>query len=188
MTILFTDLRKSTQLYQEIGDAPAFGLVMNHFDVLKVAIAEHGGAIVKTIGDAIMAVFRRPVAALQAALQAQRVLANPPNGMRPLFLKAGIHSGPCIAVTLNERLDYFGSTVNIAARLTSISDGEQIIISDVAQADPEVAALHSPAQRQAPEQAQNSQDGVVAPLHFESFQTEIRGFEGAQFKLWRVVG
>ncbi len=188
MTILFTDLRKSTQLYQEIGDAPAFGLVMNHFDVLKVAIAEHGGAIVKTIGDAIMAVFRRPVAALQAALQAQRVLANPPGEMRPLFLKVGIHSGPCIAVTLNERLDYFGSTVNIAARLTSISNGEQIIISDVVQADPEVAVLHSPAQRQAPEQVQDGHDGVVAPLHFESFQTEIRGFEGAQFKLWRVVG
>ena len=60
LTVLFTDLRDSTKLYREIGDATAFGRVMNHFDVLRKAIAEHDGAIVKTIGDAVMAVFRTP--------------------------------------------------------------------------------------------------------------------------------
>ena len=71
LTVLFTDLRNSTQLYREIGDATAFGRVMNHFDVLKRVIAEADGALVKTIGDAVMAVFRRPVSALKAMLSAQ---------------------------------------------------------------------------------------------------------------------
>jgi len=100
LTILFTDLVDSTRMYREIGDAPAFGLVMNHFDVLHDAIEAEGGAIVKTIGDAVMAGFRRPVSALRAMARAQEVLAQPPAGQRPLFLKAAIHSGPSIAVTL----------------------------------------------------------------------------------------
>src|SRR6185503_13332040 len=72
LTVLFTDLRNSTRLYREIGDATAFGRVMNHFDVLRKTITEQDGAIVKTIGDAVMAVFRRPVAAVLAVRQAQK--------------------------------------------------------------------------------------------------------------------
>src|ERR1051325_10297994 len=90
LTVLFTDLRGSTQLYREIGDAPAFGRVMNHFDVLREAIAEEDGALVKTIGDAVMAVFRHPAAALRAILKAQAKLASPPEGGQPLKLKVGI--------------------------------------------------------------------------------------------------
>src|SRR5256884_939544 len=60
LTVLFTDLKGSTRLYREIGDATAFGQVMSHFDVLKEVIAAHDGALVKTIGDAVMAVFRQP--------------------------------------------------------------------------------------------------------------------------------
>src|ERR1700730_15067646 len=97
LTVLFTDLRNSTRLYVEIGDATAFGRVMNHFDVLKQAIAAEDGALVKTIGDAVMAVLREPVAALRAMIHAQRMLAAPPDGSAPLTLKAGIHAGPCIA-------------------------------------------------------------------------------------------
>ncbi|CAN5511605.1 hypothetical protein BH20ACI3_BH20ACI3_01110 [soil metagenome] len=128
LTVLFTDLRHSTQLYREIGDATAFGRVLNHFDVLKKAIAEADGALVKTIGDAVMGVFRDSASALKAVLMAQQVLAAPPEGTAPLTLKAGMHSGPCIAVTLNERLDYFGSTVNMAARLEGLSTGDDVII------------------------------------------------------------
>src|SRR5213079_830494 len=80
LTVLFTDLRNSTRLYREIGDATAFGRVMNHFDVLRKAIAEHDGALVKTIGDAVMAVFRQPSAALKAMLDAQEQLADPATG------------------------------------------------------------------------------------------------------------
>src|SRR5213079_14081 len=75
-------------------DATAFGRVMNHFDVLKQAIAAEDGALVKTIGDAVMAVFRQPENALRAMLKAQRVLAE--HTENPLTLKAGMHLGPCI--------------------------------------------------------------------------------------------
>src|SRR5207245_4317679 len=120
LTVLFTDLRNSTQMYREIGDATAFGHVMNHFDVLKQAIAEEDGALVKTIGDAVMAVFRRPASALRAMLKAQQQLASPQDGMQPVTVQAGLHTGPCIAVTLTDRLAYFASTVNKPARPESL--------------------------------------------------------------------
>ncbi|HVQ39511.1 MAG TPA: adenylate/guanylate cyclase domain-containing protein, partial [Pyrinomonadaceae bacterium] len=170
LTVLFTDLRNSTQLYREIGDATAFGRVMNHFDVLKKAIAEEDGALVKTIGDAVMAVFRHPPAALRAMLRAQETLAAPPDGGPPLTLKAGIHTGPCIAVTLNDRLDYFGSTVNMAARLEGLSTGNDVIISRALHDDPEVRELV------------DSEDLEASP-----FDVELKGFEKERFELWRVT-
>ena len=170
-TIVFTDLRDSTRLYRNIGDAPAFGRVLDHFTVLRRAVAEEDGAVVKTIGDAIMAVFPRPVSALRALLSAQDELAAPANGQTPLFLKAGLHHGPCIAVTLNDRLDYFGSTVNLAARLERYSSGEDVIISDIVRSDPEVALLLSqPGQ------------GIEAVR----FEAHLKGFDERQFPLWRV--
>ncbi len=171
LTILFTDLVGSTQLYRDIGDAPAFGLVMNHFDVLLAEIAAADGAVVKTIGDAVMAVFRDPAAALKAMLSAQEKLANPPEGERPLCLKAALHHGPCIGVSLNGKFDYFGSTVNIAARLEKFATGADVILSQTAGADPEVVRFLADA---APE--------VTAT----SFQSELRGFGAESFTLWRV--
>ena len=167
LTILFTDLRDSTRLYREIGDAPAYGSVVSHFDVLRSAVADEGGAIVKTIGDAVMAVFRRPVSSLRAVLHAQRELATPPTGARSLFLKAGIHLGPCIAVTLNDRLDYFGSTINAAARIVGLSDGEDIVVSGAVKADPEVARFL----------------GGYDVTHLD---TVLKGFDDERFELWRV--
>jgi class 3 adenylate cyclase len=170
LTVLFTDLKRSTQLYREVGDATAFGLVMNHFDVLKKAISEEDGALVKTIGDAVMAVFRHPPAALRAMLRAQQMLAAPPDGGSPLTLKAGIHTGPCIAVTLNDRLDYFGSTVNLAARLEGLSTGDDVIISRALYDDPEVRALVDSGEIKA-----------------NAFDVELKGFEKERFELWRVT-
>ncbi|HBB88362.1 MAG TPA: hypothetical protein DC047_12175 [Blastocatellia bacterium] len=169
LTVLFTDLRHSTQLYREIGDATAFGRVMNHFDVLKRVITDEDGALVKTIGDAVMAIFRQPVAALRAMLAAQELLAAPPDGMPPLTLKAGIHEGPCIAVTLNDRLDYFGSTVNMAARLEALSTGDDVVISHAIYDDGEVRELL---------RAENLQ---AAP-----FEIMLKGFDEERFELWRV--
>jgi class 3 adenylate cyclase len=172
ITIVFTDLRGSTRLYREIGDAPAFGRVMNHFDVLREAIASEGGGIVKTIGDAVMAVFQRPVEALRAMLRAQYLLAHPPQGFEPLQLKAGIHSGPCIAVTLNERLDYFGSTVNMAARLEGLSAGQGVIITNDVRFDPEVAEWLAQQQEH---------------LAVEPFTRTLKGFDAEEFELHQVV-
>jgi adenylate cyclase len=171
LTVLFTDLKDSTRLYREIGDAPAFGSVMNHFDVLRSAIAEEDGALVKTIGDAVMAVFRRPASALRAIFKAQKRLANPPAGMRPLKLKVGIHAGPSIAVTLNERLDYFGCTVNMAARLEGLSTGEDVVISSIVHADPEVSELLS------------TKDCNLTAAPFEQM---LKGFDEESFTLWRI--
>jgi class 3 adenylate cyclase len=171
LSILFTDLRGSTRLYQEIGDAPAFGRVLDHFDVLKGAIAEEEGALVKTIGDAVMAVFPRPVAGVRAMLRAQGILANPPGDLLPLFLKAGVHHGPCIAVTLNDRLDYFGSTVNMAARLEGLSTGGDVVITDAIHDDPEIAELLG---------------GEDSEFSAEPFEATLKGFEGP-VRLWRVA-
>ncbi|HEY6230762.1 MAG TPA: adenylate/guanylate cyclase domain-containing protein [Pyrinomonadaceae bacterium] len=170
LTVLFTDLRNSTQLYREIGDATAFGRVMNHFDVLKKVIAESDGALVKTIGDAVMAVFREPVSAVKAMLKAQELLAAPADGSPPLRLKAGIHTGPCIAVTLNDRLDYFGSTVNMAARLEGLSSADDVIISGALYDDPEVREFIANENLQA-----------------DAFEITLKGFQEEQFALWRVA-
>jgi class 3 adenylate cyclase len=169
LTVLFTDLRNSTQLYREIGDATAFGRVMSHFDVVRKSIAEHDGAIVKTIGDAVMAVFRSAADGLLAMLEVQQALAEPSDGSRPLQLKAGLNTGPCIAVTLNDRLDYFGSTVNMAARLESLSSGSDVIISRSVYEDPRVQEL-------------------IESDHFDAvpFDMTLKGFENERFELWRV--
>ncbi|HKZ81641.1 MAG TPA: adenylate/guanylate cyclase domain-containing protein [Pyrinomonadaceae bacterium] len=171
ITVLFTDLRDSTRLYRQIGDATAFGRVMNHFDVLKKAISDEGGALVKTIGDAVMAVFREPGPALRAMLTAQQILASPGEGNSPLTLKAGMHMGPCIAVTLNERLDYFGSTVNMAARLESLSSGNDVVVSREVFNDPEVRQLLG---------------AVENNLQATPFTVTLKGFELEQFELWRI--
>lgn len=172
LTVLFTDLRDSTRLYREIGDAPAFGLVRNHFDVLHDTIAAEDGAIVKTIGDAVMAVFRRPVSALRAMMKAQHILANPVGGERPLQLKAAVHAGHSIAVTLNERLDYFGTNINIAARLEKFSQGDDLIISNFVYCDPEVQELLQDAQ---------------SPLKAAPFTAQLKGFDDEWFNLWRIA-
>ncbi|HEX5883983.1 MAG TPA: adenylate/guanylate cyclase domain-containing protein [Pyrinomonadaceae bacterium] len=169
LTVLFTDLRHSTQLYREIGDATAFGRVMSHFDVVRKAIAEHDGAIVKTIGDAVMAVFRSAADGLLAMLEVQEALAAPPDGSIPLQLKAGLNTGPCIAVTLNDRLDYFGSTVNIAARLEPLSSGSDVIISGSVYEDARVREVIE------------SQG-----LSVVEFDMALKGFENERFALWRV--
>jgi class 3 adenylate cyclase len=172
LTILFTDLRDSTSLYRRIGDAPAFARVMDHFAVLRAAIEAEDGAIVKTIGDAVMAVFRRPVAAVRAILHAQPQLAAPSDGTPSLTIKAGIHHGHCIAVTANERLDYFGSTVNIAARLERLSSGTDVIISDAVRDDPEVTEFLA------------SADGACA---VERFAAVLKGLDDEHFHLWRIT-
>ena len=169
LTVLFTDLRDSTRFYLEIGDAPAFGSVMDHLDVLREAVTDEGGAVVKAMGDAIMAVFSRPVSAVKAAQRAQRELENPSNGGRPFLLKVGIHSGPCIAVTQNERLDYFGSTVNLAARLVDLSSGANIVVSAAVADDPEVSDL------------------LRSELTAEPVEATLKGFEDARFEVWSVA-
>ncbi len=141
--LLFTDLRGSTALYERVGDVPAYGLVRDHFDYLARRVRRHDGAVVKTIGDAVMAVFADPAAALAAALDIQRGLGAfvREHGAEGIAIRTGIHAGPVMAVTLNGRLDYFGTTVNLAARLEGRSEGGDIVLSEAVAADPAAAAL-----------------------------------------------
>ena len=128
LTFLFTDLRGSTELYERVGDLTAFDLVKAHFQVLHDIVASEAGAVVKTIGDAVMATFPSPDRAVAAALKMREAMRelNSRNDREDLLLKIGVHEGPCIAVTLNERQDYFGSTVNIASRVQGLANSQSI--------------------------------------------------------------
>ena len=128
VTVLFTDLTGSTALYERVGDFRAYDLVRKHFAVLRAIAASQGGAIVKTIGDAVMASFAEPVHAMRAAALMNREIAELREA--DLLLKIGLHAGPCIAVELNERLDYFGRTVNIAARVQGVAAAGEIVCTD----------------------------------------------------------
>jgi class 3 adenylate cyclase len=128
LTFLFTDLKGSTALYERVGDLVAFDLVRAHFRVLTEIIASEAGAVVKTIGDAVMATFPTPDRALAAALRMRAAMRklNEARGSEDLLVKIGIHEGPCLAVTLNDRQDYFGQTVNIAARVQNLAMSSSI--------------------------------------------------------------
>lgn len=167
IALLFSDLKGSTALYQAIGDASAYQLVRDHFAVLANVIRDHEGAIVKTIGDAVMAAFVSPAQAVAAALdiQARIVAFNRQPGAaanRPaVAIKLGVHAGPTIAVTLNDRLDYFGSTVNMAARLQGESRGGEIVLSPEVAEDAAVRPLLAAHDLQADEAALKGYEQVV---------------------------
>lgn len=171
ITLLFTDLKNSTVIYRTIGDASAFGFVIDHFDILKKAVDDNNGAIVKTIGDAVMAVFTSPLSAIKTVLQAKQDIKNADSDLKDFKLKAGIHFGPCIAVNLNNNLDYFGSTVNITARLEGQSSGDDIIISDTIFKDPEVTSF-----------LQDNTSAIVC----EDYSTGLKGFDGEEFYLRKI--
>jgi class 3 adenylate cyclase len=143
LTFLFTDLKGSTALYERVGDLAAFDLVRAHFQALLEIIASEKGAVVKTIGDAVMATFVRPEHAIVAGLRMRAAMdkLNAERGGNDLVVKIGIHEGPCLAVMLNERQDYFGQTVNIAARVQGLSTSKAIHITGPVIDAPAVAAI-----------------------------------------------
>jgi len=143
LTFLFTDLKSSTALYERVGDLAAFDLVRAHFRALLDIINAEKGAVVKTIGDAVMATFIKPEHALSAGLRMRDAMAklNAERGSEELVVKIGIHEGPCLAVMLNDRQDYFGQTVNVAARVQSLSTAQEIHLTAPVIEAPGVAAI-----------------------------------------------
>jgi class 3 adenylate cyclase len=133
ITILFTDLVGSTRLYDSLGDATAYNLVRDHFAFLSERIERHSGFIVKTVGDAVMAAFPHSDDAVRAALAAQDDIGA---FNSRIVLKIGLHAGPCIAVTTAGVLDYFGATVNVAARLEHQCAAGEIVVSGTMLDDP----------------------------------------------------
>ncbi|WP_040286538.1 adenylate/guanylate cyclase domain-containing protein [Sporosarcina koreensis] len=129
LTIMFTDLKDSTRLYEQAGDAAAYSDVQRHFTELGQIIRKHRGTIVKTIGDSVMAAFSNQIHALQAALDIQSSVDRLNTALRnPVTIKIGLHEGPVIAVNANGVLDYFGRTVNMAARVQQQSIGDDIVM------------------------------------------------------------
>jgi class 3 adenylate cyclase len=143
LTFLFTDLKGSTALYERIGDLVAYDLVREHFHVLYDVVGAEAGAVVKTIGDAVMATFPTPDRALAAALRMREEMAriNAERGNEDLLLKIGIHEGPCLAVRLNDTQDYFGQTVNVASRVQGLASSRAIYVTKSVVEDPNAAKI-----------------------------------------------
>ncbi|HET6467304.1 MAG TPA: DUF5939 domain-containing protein [Geminicoccaceae bacterium] len=146
ITLLFTDLKGSTALYEWIGDLNALALVQRHFERLRDATVRHGGTTIKTIGDAVMAAFQDPADAVRAAIGmlAEVEVLNRDIGERNLVLKIGLHKGAAIAVTHNDRLDYFGQTVNVAARVQALAGAGEVYLTREVHDSPGVATLLAP--------------------------------------------
>lgn len=143
LTVLFTDLRSSTELYERIGDLAAYDLVRHHFKALSEVVRNNEGSVVKTIGDAVMATFPTPRNGLSAALDMHQAMdeLNRSHSRDDLVLKIGLHEGPCLAVTLNERLDYFGTTVNVAARVQALANPWSVYVTESVMNNPGAKGL-----------------------------------------------
>src|SRR5205807_4819597 len=123
------------------GDAMAYALVQEHFRLMTEAIRAHEGGIVKTIGDAVMASFPVNKDAVAAAIEIQRAFARASPGPGLIAVKLGLHRGPAIAVTSNRMLDFFGRTVNIAARVQASAHPREVLMTEAVACDPAVAKL-----------------------------------------------
>src|SRR4051794_16296922 len=143
LTFLFSDLKDSTELYERVGDLVAFDLVNEHFRLLQEIIASERGAVVKTIGDAVMATFETPDRAIAAALRMREAMSDlgAERQHQSLRLKMGIHEGPCLAVTLNAQQDYFGQTVNVASRVQGLAASRSIVVTESVVEDAQARAL-----------------------------------------------
>jgi adenylate cyclase len=134
--LFFSDLTGSTQLYSNVGDAAAFKLVQDHFDLVIKIIERHEGSLVKTIGDAVMAVFSDDLHGLVAGvaiLDAFARFRTEHETRQMTDIKLGVYGGPCYVVTANGILDYFGQSANVAARLQGeAKSGELIVVEELA--------------------------------------------------------
>lgn len=143
ITLLFTDLKGSTALYDREGDLAAYRLVQDHFVALKQAVRLHAGAMIKTMGDAIMAAFPHGSDGARAAvamMAAMRELEAGRHGNQ-VGLKVGLHAGPALAINAGNTVDYFGQTVNIAARVQGLADAGDICVTRAMNEEGGVAGL-----------------------------------------------
>jgi serine/threonine protein kinase/class 3 adenylate cyclase len=141
VTLLVTELDHSGDIYHELGDARAFGVVHEHFRIVDACIRRHGGALVKTINEGVVAVFSETLPAVKAVMELAPALARG-ELTRELGLRAGVHRGPALVATLNDHLDYFGTTVRVATQLLRLADaGGEAIFSPAVASDPAVASF-----------------------------------------------
>ncbi len=140
VTLVFTELENCWQVYEELGDSGAFALLHEHFQILGDCVRRFGGAVIKTINEGIVAVFSDSVSAVESALAMGPALAGV-KGMERLGLKVGVHRGPALVATLNDHLDYFGTTVGVASRLPGLAAKGGIAVSSAVAAEPRVSEI-----------------------------------------------
>lgn len=127
-TILFTDIVGSTSLTQELGDEAAMELVQLHDDVVLDALAAFAGRKVKHTGDGIMAAFASAVCAVRCALRIEETLAKRCQDCATRGVKVRI--GAAAGEPVEKHGDFFGSTVQLAARLCAHAQPDQIVVSN----------------------------------------------------------
>lgn len=125
-TILFTDIEGSTAMVDRLGDDQAREITREIEQLTHTAIRDHQGVQVKTMGDGVLAWFGAAAAAVEAAVQIQSALAEHER-YSDVYLRIGINAGEPIA----ESDDLYGTTVNQAARIMSIAQGGEILVSDL---------------------------------------------------------
>jgi adenylate cyclase len=135
IALMFTDIKSSTELYEQVGDSKAYSLVQRHFEIMKEIIRDCEGGIVKTIGDAVMAAFPLDQKAIEACHQIQQEFRKQKEELGGLEIKIGLHRGSVIAVSNNKSNDFFGGSVNTAARIQGKADAGEVVISQTMMED-----------------------------------------------------
>lgn len=122
VTVMFTDLVDSTAIAERVGDQKWTQMVSDHFEIVRRSVERSDGTIVKTLGDGTMAAFGSAGAALEAAVRIQRAMVG-----STLRVRIGLHSGD----SQRREGDYYGVSVNKAARIGSIAGPAEIYASAV---------------------------------------------------------
>jgi class 3 adenylate cyclase len=128
ITILFTDIQDSTAMNLALGNAGWVEALRDHNAIVRARVRDHGGFVVKSRGDGFMVVFSDPARAVRCAVEVQQALRtyNRSRAADPLLVRIGIHSGEAIP----DEGDFFGTDVNLAARVAGSAGGAQILVSD----------------------------------------------------------
>ena len=129
LTVMFTDIAGSTAMTQELGDAGAQKAVRVHNRIVRQSLTAFGGKEIKHTGDGIMASFSSATNSVESCIEMQRLVEqhNNTDPSLPLHLKIGINAGEPIA----EDDDLFGTTVQVAARITDGAKADQIFVSEI---------------------------------------------------------
>lgn len=167
-TVLFTDIVGSSSLYDIQGDSKTFVQVKRHFEEINRVVRENNGAIIKTIGDAVMASFPSPIGGIQTAMSLVKLFDG--INLDGIRLRISMHYGHCIAVNLNSGIDYFGKTVNIAAKIQKLAGASQIVFTKQYKENSEVNSFLE-----------------SNKIRLEELSYDIPGMKG-QFILFRING
>lgn len=129
LILMFTDVIGSAEIFEQLGDNSAYQVIELHDHVVRTVIAESGGAVVKQTGDGVLAIFSESDAAVTAAIEIQRKLAehNESSSQNSFHVGIGINAGDVIA----NDTDLYGTSVNLAARICNLAGAGEIIVTGI---------------------------------------------------------